>query len=146
MILEGIPEFLVLSTTMTHWHAKFETAAMDLHCTCTNLCLSLWYLNFFSNPAMKVAVLLKLTVESLNLLGKFYGDYVDKYVNAEGEDCSEETIQSGKCSNYDDTNLINAVFIQPLYLILCPFIGLKEIIIAQKNSFVRDFDKSTKSQ
>ena len=142
LILEGIPEFLVLSTTMTHWHAKFETVAMDFYTACTNLFLSLWYLNFYSDPSMKVAVLLKLTVEGLNLLGKFYREYEEKFIYS--EECSDKTIASCRCSNYDVSNLINVVFNQFLYLIFCPFIGLKDVITAQKNSFVRDFDKSAK--
>ena len=143
LILEAIPEFLVLSTTMTHWHAKIETVAMDFYCTCTNLCLSLWYLNFYHNPAMKVAVLLKITVEGLNLLGKFHKEYVGKYVYL--EECSKGKIESNGCANYDVSNLINVVFYQCLYFILCPFIGLKDIFTAQKNSFIRDFGKSAES-
>ena len=37
LLLEGLPQLLLLAMTMTHWHAPFNTTVLDLFTTTVNV-------------------------------------------------------------------------------------------------------------
>ena len=63
-LLEGIPQLLILALSMIHWHGPFETVVIDLFCTTVNVPLSVWYLSFYCNPRIQLAVVSKILMEA----------------------------------------------------------------------------------
>ena len=56
----------------------------------------------------------------------------------EGDE-SDDGEKSEPKNGYDNKNLINTLFYHCCLLIICPFIGLKEIALAGRNACSRDF-------
>ena len=134
---------MILAMTMTHWHSHFETVAMELFCTSVNIPLSVIYLSFYCNPRVQLAVVAKILMEGLHSSAKLYGEYIEKYLHVENEledntivDGNDETV---KTCFYDVSSIISVLMYQVCYIIICPFVGLKEMGIAMWHSLVRDF-------
>ena len=143
LFVEGIPQLMILAMTMTHWHSHFETVAMELFCTSVNIPLSVAYLSFYCNPRVQQAVVAKILMEGLHSSAKLYGEYIEKYLHVENE-MDEDTIvdlndKTPKACLYDVSCIISVLMYQVWYIIICPFVGLKEMGIAMWNSLVRDF-------
>ena len=143
LLVEGIPQLMILAMTMTHWHSHFETVAMELFCTSVNIPLSVIYLSFYCNPRVQLAVVAKILMEGLHSSAKLYGEYIEKYLHFENE-LEDNTIEYGndesvKTCFYDVSSIISVLMYQVCYIIICPFVGLKEMGIAMWHSLVRDF-------
>ena len=85
IFLEGIPQLMILAMTMTHWHSRFETVAMELFCTSVNIPLLVLYLSFYCNPRVQHSVVAKIMMEVLRNSAKLYGEYIEKYLYVENE-------------------------------------------------------------
>ena len=59
--------------------------------------------------------------------------------NAVDSHPSYNSKDEAKKNSYDNTNLANVLFYHALYILLCPFIGLREIWEITKMSLTRDF-------
>ena len=143
LLVEGIPQLMILAMTMTHWHSHFETVAMELFCTSVNIPLSVIYLSFYCNPRVQLAVVAKILMEGLHSSANLYGEYIEKYLHVETE-MDEDKIVDGndetqKTCSYDVSSIISVLMYQVCYIIICPFLGLREMGIAMWNSLVRDF-------
>ena len=143
LLVEGIPQLMILAMTMTHWHSHFETVAMELFCTSVNIPLSVIYLSFYCNPRVQLAVVAKILMEGLHSSANLYGEYIEKYLHVENE-LEDDTIVDGndemvKTCYYDVSSIISVLMYQVCYIIICPFVGLKEMGIAMWHSLVRDF-------
>ena len=77
----GIPEFWTFLKAITYWHITLEVGTTDLYCSWTNTMLSLWYLDFYCNPRLQAAVVMKITVEGLNIVRKLCVENIEKYVH-----------------------------------------------------------------
>ena len=58
-----------------------EVGTTDLYCSWTNTMLSLWYLDFYCNPRLQAAVVMKITIEGLNIVRKLCVENIEKYVH-----------------------------------------------------------------
>ena len=143
LLVEGLPQLMILAMTMTHWHSRFETVAMELFCTSVNIPLSVLYLSFYCNPRVQQAVVAKILMEGLQASAKLYGEYVEKYVHVENKmDDVTPVDENDKTSNtlsYDASSILSVLAYQVCYIIICPLVGLKEMGIAMRDSLIRDF-------
>ena len=144
ILVEGIPQLMILAMTMTHWHSCFETVAMELFCTSINIPLSVLYLSFYCNPRVQLAVVAKILMEGLHSSAKLYGEYVEKYLHVENE-LDDEVIVLGidktlSTRSYDVSSIFSVMMYQVCYIIICPLVGLKEMGNAMWRSIIiRDF-------
>ena len=149
LVLEGIPQLLVLAMAMTHWHSQFETVAMDLFTTSVNIPLSVIYLGFYCNPRVQLAVVSKILMEGLHGSAELYGEYVETYLHVEnepGENAKVDGDDETKTCFYDISSITSVIPWQVCYIIICPFIGIYEIGIAFWRSMVRDFGRNNTVQ
>ena len=146
LLVEGIPQLMILSMAMTHWHSEFKTVAIELFCTAVNIPLSVLYLGFYCNPRVQLAVVSKILLEGLHASAQLYGEYVEEYIHDEsmpltGDDArivdgDDKTTNS--CLTYDVSSRWNVAMLHVIYVIIIPFVGLKEIGIALWHSLIRD--------
>ena len=124
--LEGIPQLLVLGTTMTHWHGDFDTTALDLYSTCVNIPLCIWYLSFYCSPNTKFAVISKILVLAFDNTSHRWNDYIERYIHTEEkiEDSTMEFQIEPIFYEYDNSNLFKMPIYQIGYIILSPLIGM----------------------
>ena len=81
IVIVGILELWTFLKTITHWHITLETGITDLYCSWTNTMLSLWYLDFYCNPSLQAAVVMKITVEGLSIVRRLCAENIKKYVH-----------------------------------------------------------------
>ena len=119
--------------------------------TAVDLPLSVWYLTFYCNPRLKLAVFNKILMQGLNATAVSYGKYIEKYLHSEDIYEGEETpdlnllnsIEKPSFGVYNVSNELNVFLYQTLYILLTPIIASKEIFLAIKNSLMRDFSKTS---
>ena len=143
LLIEGIPQLMILALTMTHWHSQFETVAMELFCTSINIPLSVIYLSFYCNPRVQLAVVAKILMEELNSSAQLYGEYIEKYLHVENELDDDKIVDGNdkkpKSFSYNVSSILSVLMYQVCYIIICPLVGLKEMGSAMWHSLVRDF-------
>ena len=128
----------------------------------------MWYLTFYCNPRLKEAVVNKILMDGFHATAALYGKYVEKYLHSEEvteaeEIAPQEINKSGMASNihnnrisiqslyflfwinilllvggYNVSSIFSVIMYNILYILICPFIALKEFGIVLKNSMNRD--------
>ena len=148
LLVEGIPQLMILAMAMTHWHSEFQTVAIELFCTAVNIPLSVLYLGFYCNPRVQLAVVSKILLEGLHSSACLYGEYIEEYLHDEskplvGEDArivdDNDTTKNSCFKSYDISSVLNVTMYHIIFIILVPFVGLREIGIALWHSLIRDF-------
>ena len=115
--------------------------------TAAEVPLSVWYMSFYCNPRIQLAVVNKVVMQGLNACAISYGSYVENYLYSEqvytGEVSPELDLVNSKkkpsLKFYDVSNKLNVFLYQLLYILLAPLIALREIFVALKASVERDF-------
>ena len=116
-----------------------------------DLPLSVWYLTFYCNPRLQLAVVNKILMQGLNATAVSYGEYIESYLHSEhiyeGEEIPDLNLLNSKEKPsfrvYNVSNKLNVFLYQFLYILLIPMIGFREIFLAIKNSLLRDFTKTS---
>ena len=114
-----------------------------------DLPLSVWYLTFYCNPRLQLAVVNKILMQGLNITAVSYGEYVESYLYSEhvyeGQVAPDLDLSKSKEKPsfrvYNVSNILNVFLYQILYILLTPIIAFREIFDAVKNSLMRDFYK-----
>ena len=101
---------------------------------------SVWYLSFYCDPRIQLAVISKMLMEGLLASARLYGEYMESYL------WTEEEVQ-GRFSKsdfsvpgffmYDVSNVISVWGWQLTYTALVPFVMIVEIVSAVKTSMIR---------
>ena len=121
---------LILALSMIHWHGPFETVVIDLFCTTVNVPLSVWYLSFYCNPRIQLAVVSKILMEGLLASATLYGEFMEKYVYSESP--VENKINYKHAEKgffvYDAGSIISVWGWQLTYSLMVPFIMFVEVL------------------
>ena len=104
-------------------------------------------MSFYCNPRIQLAVVNKILMQGLNAAAVSYGNYIENYLYSEElhgvESIPDDDLVNSKkkpsFGSYNVSNLFNVLLYQSLYILLTPFIALREIFLALKVSFTRDF-------
>ena len=110
--------------------------------------ISLWYLTFYCNPAIQLAVANKIFISGLTQSAALYGAFIEKYLHTEeiyqGDPKQEAWTDlelEGRGWSYDVSSPVNVVISQIVHLLCLPVSAMKEIYIPLKHSLVRDWGK-----
>ena len=111
--------------------------------------ISLWYLTFYCNPAIQLAVVNKIFIKGLTQSAALYGDFIEKYLHIEevyeGEPNQEAwkdlELEGGRGRRYDVSSPVNVGISHIVQLLCLPVSAMKEIYIAIKHSVIRDLGK-----
>ena len=97
----------------------------------------------YSNPTTKYVVIAKILVDSLSCTLEKYGEFIETYLYWEkpflNNNLEKDSVEEEKLNGYDVSKVYNVIFYHTLYVVLSPFIGLKEILLAGKHALTRDF-------
>ena len=115
--------------------------------TAADVPLSVWYLTFYCNPRIQLAVVNKIIMQGLNATAVSYGNYIENYLYSEqvydGEAGPDQDLVNSKnkqtIRSYNVSNIFNVILYQTLYILLTPVIAVREIFKAVKVSVIRDF-------
>lgn len=116
-----------------------------------DLPLSVWYLKFYCNPRLQLAVVNKILLQGLDATAVTYGNYIENYLHSEdiyeGKETPDVNLINSKekssFRDYDVSNKLNVFLYQILYFLLTPILAFSEIFVAIKNSLTRDFSKTS---
>ena len=105
--------------------------------------ISIWYLSFYCNPAIKLAVVNKILIKSLNEAAGLYAASTEKYLHTEevyrGDlEAWKENVEIKGGRGYDVTSLSNVCMSHILHFLGIPFTAMREIYIPIKTSLIRD--------
>ena len=82
-------------------------------------------------------------MDSLSCTLEKYGKFIETYLYWEkpfqNNNLEKDSVEEEKVNGYDNTKVYNVIFYHILYVVLSPFIGLKEIALAGKHAMTRDF-------
>ena len=107
--------------------------------------ISVWYLTFYCNPAIKLAVINKILIEGLCRVADLYGESTEVYLYTEeeydGPDQETDLVPSKNTfmSGYDVTSPTNVLLNHLVHIILLPVTSFKEIYIPLRDSVIRDW-------
>ena len=104
----------------------------------------MWYLSFYCNPRVQLAVVSKILMEGLQSSASLYGEFIEQYVYREEELGQED--KTGLCNDppfppppgYSVTSLTRVLLWQMVYSLLTPIIMLAEIGAAGRMAIIRD--------
>ena len=102
-------------------------------------CFSVWYLSFYCNPRIQLAVVSKILMEGLLASAHLYGEFMEKYVYSERTVEDEILYQRAEKGLfvYDVGSVISVWGWQLLYSLMVPLIMLVEVFTAAKTSLIR---------
>ena len=110
--------------------------------------ISLWYLTFYCNPAIQLAVVNKMFIKGLTQSAQLYGDFIEKYLHTEEiyegpnqEAWKDLELEGGRGGRYDVSSPVNVGISHIVRLLGLPVSAMKEIYIAIKHSVIRDLGK-----
>ena len=110
--------------------------------------ISLWYLTFYCNPAIQLAVVNKMFIKGLTQSAALYGDFIEKYLHTEEiyegpnqEAWKDLELEGGRGWSYDVSSPVNVGISHIVRLLGLPVSAMKEIYIAIKHSVIRDLGK-----
>ena len=114
-----------------------------------DLPLSVWYLTFYCNPRLQLAVVNKILMQGMNSTAVSYGEYVENYLHSEhiyegNAKIDFDLVNSKEKPSlrvYNVSNILNVFLHQTLFILLIPIMAVREIFNAVKNSLMRDFCK-----
>ena len=107
--------------------------------------ITIWYLSFYCNPAIKLAVVNKILIKGLKESAALYAASTEKYLHH--EEIYHGDIQAWKKKNvvdvkggtgYDVTSLTNVFISHAIHFICIPFTAAREIYIPLRDSLIRD--------
>lgn len=131
LCIQGIPQLLVLATTMTHWNGDFDTTATDFYLTFIEIPLFIGYFNSYCSPNTKFAVGCKIFVLLINNLSHRWANYMEKYIHMENdveniennENKQDIDFETKTNNHYDNSKLLNMAVYQLGYIAIAPFLG-----------------------
>ena len=107
--------------------------------------ISIWYLTFYCNPAIQLAVVNKIFIKGLSEAASLYAGSTEKYLHTEEpyhgdwEAWKEKEIVEIKGGRgYDVTSISNVCISHLIHFLSMPFTAAKEIYIPIKTSLIRD--------
>ena len=106
----------------------------------SQLYFSVWYLSFYCDPRIQLAVISKILMEGLLASARLYGEYMESYLWTEEEvegRFSKSDFSVPGFFVYDVSNVISVWGWQLTYTALVPFIMIVEIVSAVKTSMIR---------
>ena len=101
---------------------------------------SVWYLSFYCDPRIQLAVISKMLMEGLLASARLYGEYMESYLWTEEEvqgQFSKSDFSVPGFFVYDVSNVISVWGWQLTYTALVPFLMIVEIVSAAKTSMIR---------
>ena len=105
------------------------------------LYFSVWYLSFYCDPRIQLAVISKILMEGLLASARLYGEYMENYLWTEQEVEARGFTKSDYYVPgffvYDVSSVISVWGWQLTYTALVPFVMVVEIISAVKTSLIR---------
>ena len=110
--------------------------------------ISVWYLTFYCNPAIKLAVINKILIDGLCKVAKLYGESTEAYLYTEEEYHGPQLeatalvpCRAPLTAGYDVTSPMNVLLNHIFHIILLPIKAFKEIYILLRDSVIRDRGK-----
>ena len=107
--------------------------------------ISIWYLTFYCNPAIKLAVVNKIFIKGLSQSAGLYAASTEKYLHTEEPYHGDleawkksEIVEIKGGRGYDVTSISNVFISHLLHFLSMPFTAIKEIYIPIKTSLIRD--------
>ena len=107
--------------------------------------ISIWYLTFYCNPAIKLAVVNKILIKGLNEAAALYAASTEKYLHTEElyEGDLEawkkkEIVEIKRGRGYDVTSIRNVFLSHLLHVTTMPFTAMRELYAPIKTSLIRD--------
>ena len=107
--------------------------------------ISIWYLTFYCNPVIKLAVVNKIFIKGLSESAALYAASTEKYLHTEElyegdlEDLkNKEIVEIKGGRGYDVTSIKNVCLSHFIHFLSMPFTAAKEIYIPIKTSLIRD--------
>ena len=107
--------------------------------------ISIWYLTFYCNPVIKLAVVNKIFIKGLSESAALYAASTEKYLHTEElyegdlEDLkNKEIVEIKGGRGYDVTSIKNVCLSHLIHFLSMPFTAAKEIYIPIKTSLIRD--------
>ena len=121
---------------------KFLTASLS---ALVDIPISIWYLTFYCNPVIKLAVVNKIFIKGLSESAALYAASTEKYLHTEElyegdlEDLkNKEIVEIKGGRGYDVTSIKNVCLSHLIHFLSMPFTAAKEIYIPIKTSVIRD--------
>ena len=99
LVVEGMPQLLVLAMVMTHWHGDFNTAALSFFITFVDIPLILWYLSFYCDERTKYVVIGKIINLAIRNSAQHWASFVEWYIYDE-----KEIVQMENLAEADNIN------------------------------------------
>ena len=107
--------------------------------------ISIWYLTFYCNPAIKLAVVNKIFIKGLSESAALYAASTEKYLHTEepyeGDFeawTKKEIVEVKGGGGYDVTSLSNVCMSHLIHFLSMPFTAIREIYVPIKTSLIRD--------
>ena len=110
--------------------------------------ITIWYLTFYCNPAIQLAVVNKIFLKGLTESAALYAASTEKYLHTEEIYEGESTQEAWKDVELERedgrgstvSSPFNLVINHILHILCLPFSAMKEIYIPIKNSLIRDLE------
>ena len=107
--------------------------------------ISIWYLTFYCNPAIKLAVINKIIIKGLKESAALYAASTEKYLHIEEPYKGDfeawkkkELVEIKGGRGYDVTSMTNVCMSHLIHFLSMPYTAVREIFLPIKTSLIRD--------
>ena len=107
--------------------------------------ISVWYLTFYCNPAIKLVVVNKILIEGVCGVASLYGESTEKYLHVEEEyeGADLETVDlvtanSKLTAGYNVASVASVCLHHVAHVLLLPLIAAREIFSPIREALTRD--------
>ena len=129
LIVEGVPQMLMLAMVMTHWHGDIDKAALSFFVSFANIPLLVWYLIFYFDQQTKFMVIAKIINLAMRSCAHHWDIFVKMYIYDEKEvDHTADMLitdntNTDKWNEYDASKPFFVLFYQLGYILASPILG-----------------------
>ena len=131
LLVEGLPQLLVLALVMVHWHGDFNRDALSFFITLVDIPLILWYLSFYCDERTKYVVIGKIINLGVAMSAKKWAIFVESSLyNEEEVDTTYDAGDTVPGKGYNVSKPWIVILYQLGYILASPIIGkLKDVLL-----------------
>ena len=137
LVVEGVPQFLLLGMVLTHWHGDFNKAALTFFVTFVDIPLIVWYLSFYCDERTKYVVIGKIIFLAMANSAEHWALFVESHiydeidiVQMDDSPVTEYSNRNERSKDYDVSNHSVVFYYQLGYILASPIIGkLKTVLL-----------------
>ena len=130
LTVEGVPQLLMLSMVMTHWHGDFNMAALTFFVSFADIPLIVWYLSFYCEQRTKFVIIGKIINLAIRNSTQHWASFVEWYIYDEKEIVQMENLaEADNINNTDNGKGYHSskpwivLYYQLGYIVVSPILG-----------------------